>query len=143
MYRIDNSKYENTPEEIYNIGWLSIDSRFNKKTPDKRVVDKLIALRKSLLANQTRGIYPCYFCNDFNEGNYQIQDTRLFFGSAEIWIPNKSFTKTFACPNLIIHYIDKHHYSPPKEFIEAVLDFNIDCSWSGKAAYEEYIKGIR
>ena len=29
--------------------------------------------------------------------------------------------RIYAAPNLIYHYVAVHHYSPPEEFVEAVL----------------------
>ncbi len=40
-------------------------------------------------------------------------------GSAEIRVVYEG--KTYAAPNMIYHYVVKHHYRPPDEFIQAVL----------------------
>ena len=47
-------------------------------------------------------------------------------GHSEIWIPNSPRKIYYACPSLVIHYIEKHDYRPPDAFIDAVMSLDLD-----------------
>jgi hypothetical protein len=47
-----------------------------------------------------------------------IDRKTVTLGDAEIRVPGEG--KAYACPTLIYHYIVKHGYLPPDEFLEAV-----------------------
>jgi hypothetical protein len=44
----------------------------------------------------------------------------FFGGSAEIIVPGRD-GKVYRAPTLIGHYVGRHRYRPPREFVEAVL----------------------
>jgi hypothetical protein len=46
--------------------------------------------------------------------------TRLMLGNGVIRIWSRS-GQAYVAPNLIYHYVEKHKYQPPAEFIEAVM----------------------
>jgi hypothetical protein len=43
-------------------------------------------------------------------------------GSAEIQVPDNR-RRWFIAPNLLLHYVERHNYAPPAEFVQAVVDF--------------------
>jgi hypothetical protein len=59
-------------------------------------------------------------------------------GSAEVWVP-RSGGGAFAAPDLIIHYIRRHHYMPPNEFIEHCLRFDPLSAWDGHAVRKRLV----
>jgi hypothetical protein len=60
------------------------------------------------------GVHACDFC-----GEHGHREDGMAVGNAQIWIFHAS--RAYFVPDMIIHYISKHHYRPPDEFIDAVL----------------------
>lgn len=54
-------------------------------------------------------------------------------GSGNVWIP--AGNAVYVAPELIIHYIEEHHYRPPDEFVTAVLA----CPKQGSAEFHELL----
>jgi hypothetical protein len=54
------------------------------------------------------GYHECDLCLSERKG-----------GITNLFIPGDGFL--YVCPELILHYINDHQYSPPVEFCEAVL----------------------
>lgn len=133
MYFKDLSKYDDSTNDVYNIGWLDSNHIFNTGYFSKSRLKKLISMEEQIRTNQTRGIYECQLCRKPTEGNYNILDKEVFLGSAEFWIPNKDNTKIYVAPDLILHYIYSHNYLPPTEFIEAINDFSLSSDWNSEA----------
>jgi hypothetical protein len=53
------------------------------------------------------------------------------FGIANLYLPGTDCV--YVAPSMIAHYIDEHHYDPPAQFWQAVLD----CPEMGTPAYKE------
>ena len=127
MYFEDLSKYNfffKDSEEI-NIGWLDSGHDFEKKAPLQEFVEKLKAY-KDHTTMQTRGWHQCPFCTD------------KATSSNEIRVVGKD-GKIYASPTLVIHYVEKHNYSPPQEFVDAVLNG----PEPGSDEYEEVLLGAK
>lgn len=56
----------------------------------------------------TAGWHDCELC-----------ESKPVTGCANVWIPDKS--AVYVAPELILHYIEDHHYRPPIAFIAAVM----------------------
>lgn len=101
--------------EVLNIGWLDAAYPFPRgDTP----LDFQNALR-DLCEHPMRlhrGFHECQFCPDselerldwrrFGNGQLRVR------GSNGLW---------YAAPVMVHHYVARHHYRPPDEFIAAVL----------------------
>jgi hypothetical protein len=61
----------------------------------------------------TCGIHRCDLCR------VQLSDGSVA-GYRNLWIPGEGVV--YVAPELILHYIEGHHYKPPDEFIIAVLN---------------------
>lgn len=115
------------------VGWLAGDRAFNRGTAPAGFVDALIRIYDGRRANGTRGFHVCEFCPapDPFDGMPQTVhgDRTLSLGSAEIRVPVPRAPRyMFAAPNLIIHYVIEHAYSPPEAFVAAVMEY--DDSWA-------------
>ena len=53
------------------------------------------------------------------------------FGIANLYLPGKDCI--YVAPSMIAHYIDEHHYDPPAQFWQAVMD----CPEMGTPAYKQ------
>lgn len=127
-YFKDLTKYHYLKEEdvTFNVGWLSAVNYYEVSSkPQPRLVSKL-RLLSSKPANKTRGIHFCELCSkqkpiyDFGNGKRKV-----LLGSAELRIINQEKKIIYACPDLIIHYIECHKYKPPQEFINALYNLKV------------------
>jgi hypothetical protein len=104
---------------VLSIGWLDELHPFQQGAMPRRLVKRLLS-HYSERIHQTRGFHPCPFCSDpQHKPSIRIKGRTLRLGSSEVWIRGDC-GKTYACPDLLIHYILEHHYLPPREFLEAL-----------------------
>jgi hypothetical protein len=104
-----------------NVGWLSKEYSYPEGNVSSEFLNNLWVHCKSRVL-LTRGFSPCELsseceCPIVAKFNREI----LRLGSAEIRVLAKDGT-IFAAPDMIFHYVITHHYLPPKEFVEAVID---------------------
>lgn len=134
MYYEDLSNYrigERVYSDAVSIGWLDSDHPFRTGPVSSTFIAKLrwiVTTRNEVFdahCNEMRAIQPCLLCN--RQIDLQLSDgTHYVMGMSEIWIPkNDRCDRWFACPSLILHYIEDHQYCPPAEFIDAVIQFDI------------------
>jgi len=95
-----------------NIGWLDKNHDFPKGEVDPELVKKI---KQSKVSCHTKGWHTCEFC-DNKDDSWQARS------STEHQIKGKD-GKTYCFPEMLIHYITKHNYLPPQEFLDAVRDF--------------------
>lgn len=69
-----------------------------------------------------RGSHICELCpkDDANWVSIVHQGKKRLLGSGEITVCAP--TRTYATPNLVLHYIAAHGYLPPDDFVDAVMD---------------------
>lgn len=104
-----------------NVGWLSRRNLFFSRSQiPLAAVDRLKGLALQFFG-QTRGYHSCPFCPFRPYGGISavIDGREVVLGSAEIVVRSKQGV-TYVAPNLIIHYIEKHSYRPPQEFLDAL-----------------------
>lgn len=102
------------------IGWLGRSVSFAKgQTPDALVGRLRQAARTP--NNLTRGWQPCPFCGFGRDGPPYEQDQMgtVYLGNGEIHVDAGDVV--YVAPTLIIHYVDRHRYLSPADFIDAVL----------------------
>jgi hypothetical protein len=109
-----------------NVGWLSRWHRFPRGRPPAGFTDGLLDLCFSEPANIHAGYHDCSFCllrSLFHRPPIVYKDGRqLMLGSCVLSVTHQDGT-VFACPNLIYHYVRRHRYLPPSEFVEAVMQW--------------------
>jgi hypothetical protein len=104
-----------------NIGWLDQWHEYSQTTPSGLFVDRLWSFCR-LPVHQTLGYYQCELCTEPPFGlRVQRGEEELWLGDAEIRVFGNGDV-VYAAPNLIYHYVVHHHYSPPEEFIQSVLE---------------------
>jgi hypothetical protein len=60
----------------------------------------------------------------------------LLLGIGELNIPSADRTKLYNVPTMIIHYIEKHNYRPPEEFLKALEAFPLDMPYDPSPFYK-------
>ena len=105
---------EDPPKKLKAVGWLEKGKPYSTGPTLPDVVEKL---REFWDAREFRmaflGVHQCDFCDS------QLIDG---FGSITSFVAYEN--KIYVFPDLIIHYIEKHDYLPPAEFVEALLSSN-------------------
>jgi hypothetical protein len=87
-----------------------------------------------------RGYHLCEFCPAPEPLQLELPHQTLMLGSGEIWVPSSDSRCIYAAPDLIHHYMAKHHYAPPDEFLAAVANVKNLPEWS---ATQERARRVR
>jgi hypothetical protein len=125
----DLSQYSYLPEfiptgqVILNVGWLESGHNFPVGDPPGGFLDALAELCAGNLQAPTRGWHECDLCDDEDLESpctVDIGGNQVKLGSAEVRVISED-GKILSAPNLVLHYVDRHRYLPPAEFVEAVL----------------------
>jgi hypothetical protein len=106
---IDYFGADNAPS-LRAVGWLESGDAFPVGKADARVFERL---RELLIAPFTPyafgGAHTCTLCACSPEAR----------GIRNLFVPGEGCL--YVCPELILHYMNAHHYVPPEEFSLAVL----------------------
>lgn len=130
---------------VSNVGWLSTECDFSQGEVSPFFLKKL---REAIIGNEffnaqvnrARSTSPCPLCgciaievnNDYG---------REFLGADELWIPAIREGAYYAAPTLIMHYVFKHLYLPPLEFIEALMRLDVSTPYIAQEHYLREVKG--
>ena len=104
------------------VGWLEPEHPFPTGQVERRLAEKL----GELLVNPwtcavSCGFHRCGFCR-FNEvpPTLTVNGRSVQMGVSILIVPGKG--KLYSTPSLVLHYMDAHHYCPPEEFQDAILN---------------------
>lgn len=102
------------------IGWLARKHPYNEGDVPLAFMERLwIFCCNSVF--HTLGYHKCPFCRGSSYGAIARRGGKeLRLGSGEIRVIGKS--AVYAAPDLVYHYVEKHYYRPPGEFVQAVLE---------------------
>jgi len=105
---------------LLNVGWLSRWHSFNRGEVDAVLLEKLLRQCR-MPVSLTRGFHRCDLCaaSSISMISMTVDGDEIRLGNGEIRVPGANGVM-YAAPTLICHYIDKHEYSPPQEFLDAV-----------------------
>jgi len=115
--------YTPNGQTILNVGWLESGHDFPAGDPPPGFVDALAVLCVEHTQALTRGWQDCCFCTaeDYEyPSTFDIGGETHSIGHGEVRVISKS-GPILSAPDLVVHYVDRHRYLPPPEFIEAVL----------------------
>jgi hypothetical protein len=116
--------YDQPGHRIFRVGWLEKSEMFETAEPPECVVDSL-KKQLSFRVLRTRGRFRCHLCK--RREYLELDEYKQTLGSAQIWIENGQVT--YACPDMIIHYIEEHHYKPPAAFLTALKIASRKARW--------------
>jgi hypothetical protein len=110
---------------MWNIGWLERRCDYATWDPPIELLARLQYLCLSP-TNGTMGYCSCSLCGFAAEYPITIivDGTPVCLGSAEIRIQSRE-GRRFVCPDMVYHYVQRHKYRPPAEFIDAVMQATI------------------
>ena len=133
FYQYGNSK---AWPDVVNVGWLDSVQNYPQGSVSQAFIERLwILCRRRIMT--MRGFHVCEFCDMPRDKVPTVQrgEEILSLGFAEIRVFSRS-SRVYAAPNLIYHYVVEHHYQPPEEFIQAVLE----CPLPGSSEYESFLQ---
>ncbi|MCX2179948.1 hypothetical protein KV205_05300 [Streptomyces sp. SKN60] len=112
-----------------NVGWLESGQPWTTGSASADFVSKLLAVLDGQGVNQALGLHECDLCPvplDASRPWYEPRPghRRAGAGTGEIRVPGAPGT-AYAAPQLIGHYVADHGYLPPREFVDAVLAFDL------------------
>ncbi len=105
---------------MVNVGWLGRDQPFSTGDVPEDLRTALLELARDP-KNIMRGLHDCELCGE--ESPIMVpfpraRRGRVALGTGEIHVEQDG--TIYSAPTLIIHYVDKHHYRPPEDFLQAV-----------------------
>jgi len=101
------------------VGWLDAGHAYPKAVPSEELLDALWQFVKAPVC-QTRGFHECELCVRSQAVEAERGGERRLLGTAEIRTYGANGV-LYAAPTLIYHYVAKHHYQPPDEFVQAAI----------------------
>ncbi|MGW5722212.1 DUF7919 family protein [Amycolatopsis sp. NPDC003865] len=128
----DLTPYEYFPGDegiVLNVGWLGRDSSFTVGEAAPALVSALVTLAAFHPVNRARGYHLCELCGPrTGPGDFEPETVPFEFaergqvtlGSAELRVPGP-YGVRYAAPDLVVHYVDRHGYRPPDDFVRSVL----------------------
>jgi hypothetical protein len=98
---------------LHAVGWLGCGSNFPTGKVSLQFFDRLCKLLEDPFQPFISfGVHSCEICQ------FQAYE-HTPIGSKNIFVPFDG--ALYVAPELIVHYINAHHYLPPSVFIEAVI----------------------
>lgn len=97
------------------IGYLDITEEYQKGPVSQNFINKLRQVWESGGRLMSCGHHDCEFCID--QDNYKGRAK----GSSEKIIHDNENKIQYIFPEMIFHYIEKHDYQPPEEFVLFIL----------------------
>jgi hypothetical protein len=121
-----------------NVGWLDIAHTYQVGSVPLEMIEALWRFCRAPVV-RTRGFHVCNLCHASQPGPLRVTqgDETLKLSTAEIRVFGSN--KIYAAPDLIYHYVTKHAYQPPDEFVVAV----ISGPSPGTEAYQELLEQLR
>ncbi|MFE0643048.1 hypothetical protein ACFW2Y_15735 [Streptomyces sp. NPDC058877] len=112
-----------------SIGWLEVGRPWTAEPAPAEFRSKLLVVLEEQAVNQTLGLHGCDLCPEPLDGARPWHEPRpghrcASAGTGEIRVPGTPGT-AYAAPSLIGHYVVDHGYLPPREFVDAVLAFDL------------------
>jgi hypothetical protein len=119
---------------VLNVGWLDGAHGYPQGATPPAFEEKLWAYCR-VPVSRLRGLHTCEVCADPTDGFQATRgEEKLLRGSAEIRVFGSRISGprgaspdgppvrlVYAAPDMVYHYVIDHHYRPPDEFIQAVL----------------------
>lgn len=97
------------------VGYLDITEEYSKGPVSQNFINKLRRIFDTGLVLASMGHHDCEFCID--EGNYETKAT----SSSEKILRDEDNKIEYKFPKMIFHYIEKHGYQPPEDFVLFVM----------------------
>lgn len=112
-------KYNMPEPRGLSVGWLDKAHEFSRGSVPVGFAERLIELCKTP-AVRHRGFHVCEFCDFEQDPTYKHHKEAGALSASVIRVIG-SGGQVYYSPAMICHYITKHGYKPPEDFIRAVM----------------------
>ena len=106
-----------------SVGWLDKAHDFPRSDVPARFVERLAEICKRPVV-QHRGFHVCEFCDFEADPTFAPQRAAGALSSAVIRVVGRD-GRVYYSPVMICHYVAKHGYLPPQDFVKAVMEADI------------------
>src|SRR4051812_16575626 len=110
---LDTATQIATGPHVRAVGWLSAEHSY----PEGSVSESFIARLRTLCAGWNDSVRALRW--PVAAGPHTCELCKEFRTSGNLGIPADGVL--FVAPEMVAHYVEKHEYLPPREFIQAVL----------------------
>jgi hypothetical protein len=114
-------RYWDALRTAVNVGWLDAEHDYAEGVTSREFQAALFRICAAKAPVMSLGYHPCDFCSPEprRRTSESLDGVELRLGCYELALAGA--IRSYAAPDLIYHYVTRHHYQPPAEFIEAVL----------------------
>ena len=105
-----------------SVGWLDKSHAFERGAVPAGFVERLAALCKTPAITH-RGFHVCELCNFGPDPDFHQARAAGALSSSVIRVPGLD-GRIYFSPTMILHYITRHDYKPPEDFIRSVMAAN-------------------
>lgn len=148
MYYSDLSIYEYTQniqgtiydktrvKMVCSVGWLAKKYKYPTGEICDMYLERLWYYCYNFAVNATLGLHLCPFCPAKTYSSLARRgNEECSLGGSEVWVLGHDGI-VYAAPNLLYHYMQRHQYRPPTEFLDALMTGPLP----GTSAYDAVIK---
>jgi hypothetical protein len=110
-----------TIDSLRAVGWLERGHSYPQGEVTERFFERLLQLLVQPWQPATAaGRHTCSLCRfSGGPGHVTFRGVTITMGASNVFVPGDGVI--YVAPSLVAHYVDSHEYSPPAEFVEAVL----------------------
>ncbi|HEX4612895.1 MAG TPA: hypothetical protein VH092_32180 [Urbifossiella sp.] len=121
---------------VLNVGWLDEGEPFpvGPTTAAFRAALRVLCEHPILLHRGSHECWPCLHERRSPWSRLWLTEPRCTVGNGQIRVRDGTGT-WYAAPTLVHHYVMRHQYRPPEDFIAAVLSpvvVGIDAGWQAE-----------
>lgn len=128
MFAEDDSPYAyagQSFDDVWHVGWLARGHSFRRGAVAESELQHLRRLAVTSVARRMRGHHTCDLCPFWQRWRRkpaaeQVDSEVVYLGTAEIWVPRRR-GGYWASPDLMVHYVTRHHYRPSDEYLEDMM----------------------
>jgi hypothetical protein len=107
-----------TADKLVAIGWLDEEHAIPQGDVNEHFLEKLFDLLvRPWAPSYFMGYADCPWCGEDYDAIYKGKSVAV--GAMNLFVPGEGFL--YVMPSLAVHHILSHHYAPPVQFFEAVL----------------------
>lgn len=104
---------------LYAVGWIEKKGFPTGPVPEDCIQALFSAHADHIIPEGTRGIHTCMLCNISTPEVRWHDKTLTLLGHGHYLV--RKGEAVYMAPELVLHYILDHRYSPPREFVQAVV----------------------
>ena len=106
-----------------SVGWLDKAHRFSRGAVPTGFAERLVEISKTP-AERHRGFHICELCGFLDGPDFERAKAAGALSSTVIRVVGRD-GRVYYSPAMICHYVTKHGYKPPEDFVRAVMETDL------------------